>query len=132
MLSRPVFGVPEALQSTITILSNSAPPPVQPMIMMMLVRVRVIVIGPMIVVMPDPGAAHVMVMPLLRRADGIVVSDDARAVFAELAVHRRLAGVAFVDAVEEGIDDPGVIAQIAGLGERDLAGNGRRRASVSA
>ena len=68
--------------------------------------------------MPDPGAAHVMMMPLLRRADGIVVPDDARAVLAQLAVHRRLAGVAFVDAVEKGVDDPRVVAQVAGLDER--------------
>ena len=31
----------------------------------------------MIMRMPDPGAAHVMVMPLLRRAHRVLVSDDA-------------------------------------------------------
>ncbi len=72
----------------------------------------------------DPGAAHMVMMPLLRRADGIVVPDDARAVFAELAVHRRIAGIAFVNAVEEGVDDPRVIAEIAGLDEGDLGETG--------
>ena len=79
-----------------------------------------------IVAMTYPGTADVMVMPLLQRTDGIVVPDDARAVFAKLAVHRRSAGFAFVDAIEKGLDDLRMVAQIAGLDERDLreAGGG--------
>ena len=86
----------------------------------------IIVAMRMIVMRPDPGAAHMMVMSLLRRADGIVVSDNARAVLAELTVHCRLAGVTFVDAVEKGVNHPGVIAQMAGLDECDPRVNGRR------
>src|SRR6185312_8600883 len=64
--------------------------------------------------MPDPGAAHMMVMALLRRADRIIVSDHARAVLAQLTVHRRRAGFAFVDAVEKGVNDFRMVAQIEG------------------
>ena len=46
----------------------------------------------MIVAMTYPGTADVMMMPLLQRTDGVVVPDNARAVFAKLAVHRRSAG----------------------------------------
>ena len=91
-----------------------------PVGMRMPVIVPVDMIGDVIVAMTYPGTADVMVMPLLQRTDGIVVPDDARAVFAKLAVHRRSAGFAFVDAIEKGLDDLRMVAQIAGLGEGDL------------
>src|SRR5690348_7335962 len=71
------------------------------------------------------AAAYVMVMALLRRPDGILVADDAGAVFAQLAVHswlapsRSLTGE-FGDAVEEGVDHPVVVPQMGRLDELDV------------
>src|SRR5689334_19440063 len=50
------------------------------------------------VIMTDAGAAHVVMMTLLRCAGGILVADNAGAVLAELAVHLRVAVVELCDA----------------------------------
>src|SRR5205807_7303843 len=86
-------------------------------------RTQMIVLVIMIVIMP--AAADVVVMPLLRGADGVLVADDAGAVLAELAVHRRVAIGKFPDAVEKGVDHFGVVAQVGRLDELDT-GKARR------
>src|SRR5689334_7377838 len=92
--------------------------------MTMLMRMRVTVSIGAIVAMVDPGTAHVMVMSLLRRAYRVIVPNNARAILAELAIHCRRAGFALVDAIEKGLDDLRVVAQVAGLGEGDLRETG--------
>src|SRR4051794_5432674 len=80
MLSRPVLGWLAALQSTMTKVSNI---PGSAMLVRMIIVVVVI------------AAAHVMVMRLLREPNLGLVADDLRAVFAQLAVHVRVAAVDF-------------------------------------
>ena len=89
MLSRPVRGTVAALQSTITKVSNI---------------MRVVMVDGLVVTGAD--AAHMMMMPGLRRARLIFVADDLRAVLAELAIHRRLAVVELGDAVDESVEHP--------------------------
>ena len=52
----------------------------------------------------DADAADMMVVALLRRPKIMLVADDLGAVFAELAVHRRLAGIEFFDAFADRIE----------------------------
>jgi hypothetical protein len=56
------------------------------------VRVVVVVIMvAVIVIVPVIAATHMMVMRLLRGPDLLLIADDLGAVFAELAVHVRVA-----------------------------------------
>src|SRR6516225_8854961 len=64
----------------------------------------------MTVFAPDP--AHVMVMRRLRRAGIALVADDLGAVFAELAIHRRLHFAGLADAIAKRADHIGMVAQI--------------------
>src|SRR2546426_12543146 len=78
-------------------------------------RMRVVM-----VVMMIGAAAHMMVMPLLRRADRVLIADDPGAVFAQLAVHLRAApaervSFEFADAVDKDVDHARMVAQIARL-----------------
>ena len=56
------------------------------------------------------GAAHVMVMTLLRRTGIVLITDDLRTEFTELAIHRRLAVTHLLDAISECIQHPGMVA----------------------
>src|SRR6266404_1039358 len=96
------------------------------MVSVMIVRMRMMMVDRV-----DSGAAHVMVMALLRRPDRVLVADDPGAVFAQLAVHLGIARGEPGDALDKGVDHPGMVAQITRLDEfnvgkarRDLVGLG--------
>src|SRR5215469_17071191 len=74
----------------------------------------------MMVLIVGTGAAHVMVMTLLRRASIVLIPDDPRTEFTELAVHRRLAITHLLDAIAECIQHPGMVAQVERLDKFDL------------
>src|SRR4051794_17149684 len=65
------------------------------------------------------NAADMVVMAGLRRTELAGVTDDLRAIFAELAVHRRIAAANFLDALGEGIEHERMVAQIRRLHEID-------------
>src|SRR5207302_6122507 len=91
------------------------------------VRMVVIVIMvAIIMIVPVIAAAHVMVMRLLRGPDLILIADDLRAVFTELAVHVRLAAVDLRDTFDKSGDDQSMVAQIRRLDEADPRKAGRR------
>jgi len=69
--------------------------------------------------MPVGSGLDMMVMALLAQADFVFEADELLAVFAELAVHRRIAGADFVEAGEEGFDHLLMVVQIAGFDEVD-------------
>src|SRR5580700_11598358 len=86
-------------------------------------RVRVVVavlMVMMLVVMALLAAAHVMMVRLLRHAGIVLVADDLGAVFAQLAVHRRIAFCELADSLGKSVDDLWMVAQILGLDELDL------------
>ena len=72
----------------------------------------------MIVCGPDP--AHMMVVSRLRQAGIALVTDDLGAVFAELAIHRRLGFPNLSDAVAERTDHIGMVPKIKRLDKFDL------------
>src|SRR5580698_3815877 len=78
-----------------------------------------VVIVIVVVMMPVAGA-DMMVMRLLRRAGIGFVADDLRAVLAELTVHRRAAVRDFADALDKGVEQQRMVAQIGRFGEFDL------------
>jgi len=73
----------------------------------------------------DADAADVMMVSRLRRPDIVFVTDDLRAIFAELAIHRRLAFLELGDALAECLQHPLVITKIERLDELDLRKPGR-------
>src|SRR5262250_3179105 len=79
---------------------------------MMGVRVVMIVL--------DADAADVMVVSRLRRPGITLIADDLRAIFAELAIHRRLAFLELADALAECLQHPLVITKVERLGELDF------------
>src|ERR1051325_7388439 len=83
-------------------------------------RMRAAVAMIMVLIMTNAGAADMMMMPLLRRAGLDLVAEDPGAVFAELAIHGRVAAVELGDAVEKRIDHRLVVAQVERLDEFDL------------
>src|SRR5689334_2000275 len=64
--------------------------------------------------------AHVMMMGGLLRARAMLVSEDLGAVFARLAVHRRLPVLDLADTVSEGAYHSLVVAQVQRLNELDF------------
>jgi len=71
----------------------------------MAVMVAPIVVVPImvVVVMVPVAAADVMVVALLRRPGVAFVADDLRAVFAQLAVHYRVAVGDLGDPLDKGV-----------------------------
>src|SRR6185437_12581759 len=69
----------------------------------------------------DTDAANMVVMARLHRAAIALVAHDLRAILAELAIHRRLAIDRLMDAVDEAVEHQGMVAEIGGLQELDLA-----------
>src|SRR4051812_25583592 len=88
--------------------------------------VLVVIMVAIIMIVPVIAAAHMMVMCLLRGPDLILIADDLRAVFTELAVHVRLAAVDLRDTFDKGVDDLGMVTQIGRLDEADPRKAGRR------
>ena len=92
---------------------------------MMMVRMIVVVA----VAEADP--ADMVMVARLRRAGVAFVADDLGAVFAQLAVHRRLAFADFRDPLAERVEHRGMVAQIGRLDELDLGKPPRRRGARS-
>ena len=72
----------------------------------------------MVAIRADP--AHVMVMSRLRHAGIPLVTDDLGAVFAKLAIHRRLRFPDLANPVAERIEHTRMVAQIERLDKFDL------------
>src|SRR5205814_1461635 len=88
--------------------------------------VAVAMIMVVIMVMLVRAAADMMVMPLLRSARILLVADDLGAVFAQLAVHRRIAPGELLDPLGKSLDHLRMISEIPRFDELDL-GKPRRR-----
>src|SRR5215469_812378 len=74
----------------------------------------------MMVLIVGTGAAHVMVMTLLRRTSIVLITDDPGTEFTELAIHRRLAITHLLDAIAECIQHPGMVPQVERFDKLDL------------
>src|SRR5260221_13291547 len=79
---------------------------------MMVPRVMMVVLG--------VDAADVVMMPRLRGTGIVLVADDLGAVFAELAVHCRLAFAQLANPVAKRVEHALMVAQIERLDELDL------------
>src|SRR5258708_12901272 len=79
---------------------------------MMTVAVRMVVIGAI-----AADAADMVMMTGLRRADLGGVADDLRAIFAELAIHRRIADTDLLDALGKAVEHERPIPHIRRLYE---------------
>ena len=77
----------------------------------MAVRMTMIVVG--------ADAHHMVMMASLHRAHLALVAQHLLAVFAQLAVHGRIAVHQLGQAIDEGVDDQGMVAQIGGFEEFD-------------
>src|SRR5271170_3678717 len=73
----------------------------------------------MIMSVADADAADMMVVACLRRAGGVLKANDLRAVLAQLAVHRRLAGVQFLDPFAKRVEHRRMVTQIRSIDELD-------------
>src|SRR5688572_23839438 len=89
------------------------------MAVMMAVSIMIMVILSMIVIMPMPqpgaDAFHVMVVALLHAPDLGLVADRLLAVFAQLAVHRVVAGEDLAHPLGEGVQHQWVVVEVARL-----------------
>src|SRR5690348_6220300 len=74
----------------------------------------------MVMMIADADAAHVVVVPRLRRTLVLLVTDDLSAIFAQLTIHCRLAFAELGDTVAESTEHRFVIAQISCLDEFDI------------
>src|ERR1043166_6820035 len=84
--------------------------------MMMSVTVAVMMMLPIGI---GTAAADMMMVAGLHGADLVGVTHDPGAVFAELAVHHRIAGADLLDALGEGVEHARMVAQIRRLDELD-------------
>src|SRR5687768_16253263 len=87
-------------------------------IWMMMVMMGVIMV--MLMMMTDADAFHVMMVTLLGHACFRLKAQKLRSVFAETAVHTRIAGKDLIDAFDESLDHQIVVAQIRRLDEFDF------------
>src|SRR5271156_2718707 len=92
-------------------------------VVMMVMTMRTMSVVMCVIVGAD--AADVVMMPGLGRSDLVGIAEDLRAVLAELAIHDGVARADLLDAVGEGVEDAGMVAQIGRLDELDAGELGR-------